>query len=378
MFYYFFCYRTTSDITKQIFLLGGCNDVFDFKNTIIQMYKYIKTQPDYTLIEIIFIGDILIVLNIMNGVPMKKMIKKAVFAIFLLSSAISFPMDKIVFLDSLNAQEKYPSSFFLSTITTAAGIAALTGYAWFSRFQKFNAFEQWLIDTSTKTKRNHSFSNWSVETYASAADLLKHQDLVRQELFYDIQVRGYKFFTDEKGKKIDLVTAEERKKKSKSPLNQEFQKEKQYLESQLEYLANFTSFANLLKKNLPALTSYNREPNNIVLMQCDLTIQQKDPGTLSKLETLIKNVNKWLTKNGNLEKYFIYRTPIFSKNQPLFDDEKEKEIEKVTITLPKLYSNNPLTWKIVNSNKATKLYYQALKRYIRVLTLEQIILQLDK
>lgn len=286
--------------------------------------------------------------------------------------------------DSINISS-YVKSFFSSPMRTVLTVATIYGYCWVSRAIQFNKVDQWLINSSTLTEPYNSFSNWKVNNYKSTADLLGDIYKTRADLYENVQDPDNYFFKDKNNCPINYQTATKIYKLDniQNLILQEVPKEKRYLKNRLNYLAHFTSFALILQKYANRLfgrpKTQNHSPNNELLHHCEKILKDRNLENLNKFEALIENSNRWLHAKSNVESYFLYRAPILPKHlkaRPIVN-KKEKEKESNDDNgQPILYqkrSLNPWNWRICNSNKADELYYEMLKRYLWLLSLEMIV-----
>jgi hypothetical protein len=307
---------------------------------------------------------------------MKNTLKKIFLSSIILCSLClqTSAKNTIIFFDSSKLSSLSKWDTLVNSVSAGALFAtAFASYTWLYRNSKLNAFEQWLIDTSTVSKRYHCFSNWGKTTFNTASNLITQSAKVRKKLLSDLNNPNFTPFRDNDGNSLHYNDAEAR---NRFAFAEAIINEKKYLERELECLAHFTPLATLIYKNVQALITislpYNKNVANLILIQCQEIIEN-NTRKLKSFENIVENSYSWLKKNSTLEGYLLSRAPLFSKQIIRTGEEIEKEVEENDIIIPRNFSYNPLQWKLVNSLKATRLFYQGLKRYIWLLTLEHII-----
>ncbi len=337
-----------------------------------------------------------------NGVFMKKLVKKYVVlaGMLLLSSSITSAMNPkltseplITFTsDSIKLHDGL-KTFFGTPLRTALSLTTLYGISWIKRQYDFYHIDQCLVQSApiVTDPQCFKFSGWRLcQPYEAASDLLNNHGDAINKLYNDI-FKNNLFFKDANKCAISATTLMEEYINSnnldkqilvndqgsfyKEILNNAFLDEMQEIREKLEYLSQFTPFTILLQKNanhhFGQPTRGNKTTNNLVLMHCKNAI---DSGKIQLFENLIEKINTWLKQNSKLENYLLFRSPLMLRAQQ--EDDEEKECDAAGVQLPSTYqklSLNPWNWKICNSNKASKLYYQMIKRYLRLLALEYIV-----
>jgi hypothetical protein len=246
--------------------------------------------------------------------------------------------------------------------TAACGIYLL------KRWYNLNSIQSWITKSSPiiKNAKDFRFSGWQ-QFYATKVSTIKERS---SELKRILSVMPHEIHIFDGSQEIEKPN-EDQKKRS-------FDRELEAVKEDLEYLAQFTEFPTLLlsyaNNEFGKPKTDNHSLSNKILVHCQL---RHELGKLDDFETLVRQTKNFIKPTFSINSFtsildrLVYR-PIQINVQR--DNEKERE-QRQENNLHYTRSSNPWTWKIVSRKQATKLYYKVLNRYMRLLTLKDIVTQ---